>query len=219
MAERSTPRSRARTPSVYGMVFALAAAGCRFGGKGENPFADTWVADSGIASGGASGIDPNSGGGGSDPGAGGASSVESSGGFTTAIGDASSGVSAGGAAVLAYDASTGIGPGACQPPLQVAFCDPVKNTGCIIPFSFCDIDPTQAVPGGRCVFPPSTSTGGATGTTCEVTSTTETCWPMSSCVNGTCRKLCYCDSDCSAGECCRDPAPGPSGVFKMCKPC
>jgi hypothetical protein len=109
-------------------------------------------------------------------------------------------------------------PGACQAPATApAICDPVKNFGCLVPFSFCDIDTAQAIASGRCVFPWSTMMPPPNG--CFTDATTETCMPMSTCVNGTCKKLCYCDSDCGAGECCTEPAPGASKVFKLCKAC
>ena len=44
-------------------------------------------------------------------------------------------------------------PTACAPAKPPVICDPVHNIGCLVPFSFCDIDPMQSVPAGRCVFP------------------------------------------------------------------
>jgi hypothetical protein len=94
----------------------------------------------------------------------------------------------------------------------------VKNFGCLVPFTACDIDTTQAAATGRCVFPwPSTPAPDAA--TCVVDMTTDTCAPTTTCVGGSCKKLCYCDSDCPSGSCCTEPAPGSSATFKLCKPC
>jgi hypothetical protein len=94
----------------------------------------------------------------------------------------------------------------------VAVCDPVHNTGCN-PFQQCDIDPSQAsTPTGLCLFG-----GGTDAGTCLATIFTESCPPNSTCVDGGCRTLCFCNGDCPVGECCSDRS-GPPG-FTMCGGC
>ena len=209
--------SRARAPLL--VALGLSVAGCRFGGTAADPYAETpFPADTGGTSGGQGGttviIDPG------DPGAGGAPSGTGSGGLTATVTDASAGQNSAGGVAPDASPSGGGGTGGtstgCQPPAPVAVCDPIRNIGCLLPVSFCDIDPTQSAPTGRCVFPPNPPPA---GTTCEVTIPSESCPPLSSCVNGACRKLCYCDADCPVAECCTEPAPGPPRAFKVCAPC
>ncbi|HEX4478120.1 MAG TPA: hypothetical protein VH142_23710 [Polyangiaceae bacterium] len=225
MADPSTTRRPARAPFVRFVFWAFAVAGCTFGvdgctfgADGTNPFADAFVADAAAVSVGQGGtggtIDAT------DPGTGGTfPNSDGSGGVIDSTGDASSGVSTGGvASVPSSDGSVGTAGSSegCQPPTPAAVCDPVKNIGCLIPLSFCDIDPTQSTPSGRCVFPTSPAPGDAGA--CAVAVLSESCAPLSTCVNGACRRLCYCDSDCPVGSCCTDPAPGPR-AFRLCAPC
>jgi hypothetical protein len=99
----------------------------------------------------------------------------------------------------------------CSPVVTVAVCDPVHNTGCN-PLQQCDVDPSQtSMPTGQCVFG-----GGAEGGTCTTSIFTESCPPKSTCVDGGCRQLCFCNADCP-GQCCSDNS-GPPG-FTMCGPC
>lgn len=94
----------------------------------------------------------------------------------------------------------------------VAVCDPVHNTGCNS-LQQCDVDPSQTTtPTGLCVFG-SPSEGGA----CLSTFVTESCPPEFTCVGVECRQLCFCDTDCPAGQCCSDTT-GPQG-FTLCRPC
>jgi hypothetical protein len=93
-----------------------------------------------------------------------------------------------------------------------AVCDPVHNTGCN-PFQQCDVDPSQAsTPTGLCLFG-----GGTDAGTCLATIFTESCPAKSTCVDGGCRTLCFCNGDCPVGECCSDRS-GPPG-FTMCGGC
>jgi hypothetical protein len=244
MVDVSKTRPRARSLHGWPLGVALTLAGCRIGGDGTDPFAKVPAAES--AAGGRRGaIDMTESGGASTGGTADTAGATDSGGTTQAGGSGSGGAgpSIAGAAGAAGRggggdssvngaggttdtpmidggfAGVGMAPGTCQPAVLPAVCDPVRNVGCLVPFSSCDVDPTQAVPAGRCVFPfPSTSPDAGAGA-CQVNVTTETCLPMSTCVNGGCRKLCYCDSDCLSGECCTEPAPGPSAVFKLCGRC
>jgi hypothetical protein len=100
--------------------------------------------------------------------------------------------------------------GACS--ASVAVCDPVHNTGCN-PLQQCDISPLQtSVPTGQCVFG-----GAADSGLCTVSIVNESCAPRSTCVDGGCRQLCFCNADCPAGQCCSDRS-GPAG-FSLCRPC
>jgi hypothetical protein len=99
----------------------------------------------------------------------------------------------------------------CSPAVMVAVCDPVHNTGCN-PLQQCDVDPSQmTMPTGLCVFG-----GGTEGGACTMSIFTESCPPKSTCVDGGCRPLCFCNADCP-GQCCSDNS-GPPG-FTMCGPC
>lgn len=98
----------------------------------------------------------------------------------------------------------------CKAPTAHVVCDPVNNTGCN-PFAQCDVDPDGMSASGRCVYW-TISLGG-----CSANALNETCDPKNTCVNNTCRKLCYCDSDCPSGQKCSEAAPGPAGPVKLCK--
>jgi hypothetical protein len=104
----------------------------------------------------------------------------------------------------------GGGTASCTPGTGVPVCDPVRNSGCSL-FTQCDIDTDAAVQAGRCV---SWTLGSSA---CSASSTSTTCDARSACVDGTCRKLCYCDSDCAAGTKCNGTAPGPAGSVKICQ--
>lgn len=230
----SRRRTRRRFFANCAIGVGLAVAGCRFGGSGTSPFAEVALPDAAPSGGGASSANDtastNVTGGATNTGG----TTDASGAGSTGAGTArdsgavaDGGASSGSAGALGGDPSfdgdalgTGSPGGACQPSPSPLICDPVHNIGCLVPFSFCDIDPTQAVIAGRCVFPFATAAPAADGgASCVSDATTETCLPTSTCVNKTCRKLCYCDGDCAAGQCCAEPAPGSAGAFKLCKPC
>ncbi|MGO9839557.1 MAG: hypothetical protein ACLP1X_35720 [Polyangiaceae bacterium] len=98
----------------------------------------------------------------------------------------------------------------CQPSVPV--CDPVHNTGCN-PLQQCDVDPTQTqTPTGLCVFGSPSDAA-----MCLATAVTESCGPGSTCAGGTCRSLCYCDSDCPPGQCCSGTSN--AGAFLLCESC
>ncbi len=230
MPGRSSARLGAQFLSVSLAGLALATGGCRFGATGTDPFADMDLADAAPSSGGQGGTPDTGGatdtGGTTDTspsggaGAGGTTSSVDAGGFVGAQAGGSG--NALGSTFPPDSGFPGVGgaPSGCGPAQPAAICDPVRNVGCLVPFSACDIDPTQAVPSGRCVFPFASAPANTdAGASCQVNATTETCVPSSTCVGGACRKLCYCDADCVPGECCTEVAPGASGVFKLCKAC
>jgi hypothetical protein len=223
--------------SVLGL--ALVVASCRFSASAADPYADPPSAASGSQGTGGS---MNTGGSGDTGGMNGASGTEGMNGASGTEGmngasgtEGTNGASGSGGASGATGGSTGTDSGtggdtgsegtggsdagmSCQPATPPAICDPVKNLGCLVPFSFCDIDPAQAVATGRCVFPwsltPPPTDGG-----CLADMTSSSCMPMSTCAGGSCKKICYCDSDCPVGQCCTQPAPGSSTAFKLCAPC
>jgi hypothetical protein len=100
----------------------------------------------------------------------------------------------------------------CSSTVPVAVCDPVHNTGCN-PLQQCDIAPSQTnMPTGQCIFG-----GGAEGGICTTSIFTDTCPAKSTCLDGGCRQLCFCNADCPVGQCCSDTS-GPPG-FTLCGPC
>ena len=100
----------------------------------------------------------------------------------------------------------------CSAMVTVAVCDPVHNTGCN-PLQQCDVNASQTtVPTGQCIFG-----GGADGGICTTSIFTDTCPAKSTCMDGGCRQLCFCNTDCPAGQCCSDTS-GPAG-FTLCGPC
>jgi hypothetical protein len=101
----------------------------------------------------------------------------------------------------------------CSSMVTVTVCDPVHNTGCNA-LEQCDVNPLQtSMPTGQCVFPG----GGVEGGICTATFVNESCPPRSTCVDGGCRQLCFCDADCPASQCCSDTSGLP--VFNLCGPC
>jgi len=228
MVRISRRRRRRKLFSLCALDLALVVTGCRFSGSAADPYAEAPLSEAKGGAGGTastSGTDgtTDSGGttdtGGTDTGAtGGSSGNDGSAADVTGAGGATGGTTAPDAV-----AGTTLPPSSCQPATPPAICDPVKNIGCLVPFSFCDIDQMQAVASGRCVFPwtsnPPPLAPRDAGSSCYVDATTDTCVATSTCVHGSCRKLCYCDSDCGAGECCTELAPGSSSAFRLCKPC
>jgi hypothetical protein len=112
------------------------------------------------------------------------------------------------AALPAADA-TPAPDGGCGAPTAPAVCDPVCNTGCPN-LSRCDVGEGHLT--GACVGIWITGEGQG----CARGKTTDSCAVRLTCVEGTCRRLCYRDSDCGAGRCCNSPLP--SG-FLTCRPC
>ena len=114
------------------------------------------------------------------------------------------------------DASTTNDAGTeCVPP-AVTDCNPVTNEGCAASLAMqCAVN-FAATLTGYCIFfsggPPPTL-GGA----CLNTGVTESCPGTATCVVDTCRKLCLCDTDCEAEQCCTDPLD--STGFKVCGDC
>jgi hypothetical protein len=100
----------------------------------------------------------------------------------------------------------------CAP--KVDGCNPVKNEGCLAELGMhCTVDPLAFTLAGYCIF--SATQDGGTG--CLNTFVTESCPPKSTCFEGQCQKLCFCNSDCDPGECCAEPL-GSLG-FKVCNKC
>jgi hypothetical protein len=105
--------------------------------------------------------------------------------------------------------------GECVPPASVPVCDPVTNTGCTL--LQCDVDITQSTPTGVCVLGPGVAPV-AENAPCTQTSGSTPCQPDLSCFGGSCRRICFCDSDCSVGgECCSDTYA--TTGFKLCGAC
>ena len=104
---------------------------------------------------------------------------------------------------------------ACTPP-SVGVCDPVKNEGCPAELRMqCAVDFTADTLAGYCIFQGPPAPDGSP--TCLNTVATESCGPTTTCVLGTCRTLCYCDTDCPESECCTETI-GELG-FKVCGTC
>jgi hypothetical protein len=250
MLELPRRRGRVRIPSFCVLGLSLVVEGCRFSETAVDPLAEAPLSGAKGGAGGR-GTGGSTGTGGTDEtggtvgtgatvGTGDTGGTGDSGGTDTggtgdtggadtgATGgdsgnDGSAGGDTGGGGTSGSEGGMPPTPGACQPATAPAICDPVKNLGCLVPFSFCDIDSTQVVATGRCVFPWTSTPPPAPlpdgGGSCFVDATTDTCVATSTCVQGSCRKLCYCDSDCQPGDCCTEPAPGSSTTFKLCKPC
>jgi hypothetical protein len=222
------PRALALSVSL---VLLAPLPGCLFGGSSIDPEAfEIVVPDAATSTGGAP-IEVGTGGVPSPPIGSGGVAVDSGG---SGAGDAGGLAGSGGTTTGGLEAGTGGTPGSggtpagddCAPP-PALICDPVKNIGCLVPFTFCDIDRAQAVKTGLCVFPAG-ATPPPAGTppppegsvaSCEVTVLSSTCPPLHTCAAGSCRKLCNCDADCPTGECCTDEAPGPPRAFKLCGAC
>jgi hypothetical protein len=105
--------------------------------------------------------------------------------------------------------------GAQCAPVAVTDCNPVTNEGCPASLMMqCAVN-HAAVLTGYCIFfsgPPP-----AFGDACLNTVVTESCPPTSTCVVDRCRELCFCDSDCEAGQCCAEPLEATG--FKVCGDC
>ena len=109
---------------------------------------------------------------------------------------------------------SGQGADSCEPQMPAVTCDPVHNTGCAL-LTQCALVPEEATPTGRCVFWTL-----ALEATCSADLLSDTCDETTTCLDGQCRKPCYCDADCAAGQCCRSDAKlVPGGAIKLCGPC
>jgi hypothetical protein len=130
--------------------------------------------------------------------------------------DASSGRDAtgdGGAAGDGPTGESGEAAAACTPPASVPVCNPLTNTGCFL--VQCDVDTTMTSPTGICVL--AAPVLGSEGAACTQTAGSTTCQPQLTCFGGTCRKVCFCNADCTGGECC-SAGIGTTG-FKQCDTC
>jgi hypothetical protein len=203
----------------------LALAGCVFGKSEEDPFSYTLDVEAGAPSSGGSAAtggssDVPAATGGAPAATGGAGGVTTTGGAPQGGGDAGGSIASGGTAPSGQG-GTPLPTDECNPP-PAAVCDPVKNIGCLLPVSYCDVDTTVGTKTGRCVFP---ATGGAPSTTppaptgpCTIAPLQSSCAPLFTCFEGACRKLCNCDADCGSTESCTADGPGPRGAFKLCAP-
>jgi hypothetical protein len=102
----------------------------------------------------------------------------------------------------------------CGAMREISGCDPMSNQGCLPELGMqCDVDLLADTPAGVCVFsapPPSPDS-------CLNIPPTESCPPQTTCVGTSCAKICLCDTDCEAGDCCTTPVGG--GGFKACGAC
>jgi hypothetical protein len=103
------------------------------------------------------------------------------------------------------------GPDGCSAPFPVVGCDPVCNTGCP-PVSRCDVGAGMHT--GTCVGRWVTGEGQP----CFKGEGTDACAARLTCVEGTCRRLCYRDGDCGAARCCSQALPSGFGVCGACAP-
>lgn len=196
-------------------VLVVLLCGCRLGANDEpsyslNPGLSDGEPNEPMATGGSSPA-AGSGGGGSG---GGAPMPSADAGHVAGAGGGASGV--GGAAGDPDDADAAVEAGSggssgdgCSPVVEV--CNPVTNDGCP-PTMQCAVDLLATAPTGYCTFSSPPMPG-----TCFNSGVTESCLPTEACVDFECRKLCFCDADCGAGECCVDPV-GEAG-FKACGAC
>lgn len=103
----------------------------------------------------------------------------------------------------------------CAPPFESNVCDPVCNTGCPA-LSRCNV--TGEPRTGKCI-------GiwiSGEGDLCLKTSITDPCASRLTCVDGSCRRLCYRDADCaSPGSCCDQDLflEGQVSGYKICVAC
>ena len=109
------------------------------------------------------------------------------------------------------------GATSCIPLFSSAVCDPVCNTGCPALFR-CDL--TDAPRTGVCIGSLLSTVG--EGMACTRTPLTDDCIASLSCIDGSCQRLCYRDSDCvTPATCCNADIAvdaGPSG-YRRCAPC
>ena len=98
---------------------------------------------------------------------------------------------------------------------RIEVCDPIRNMGCSRELGMqCDVDLFASTLSGQCVFKAEPMDPAH----CLNIPPTETCPPGQTCVDGDqCHKVCLCDSDCDAGDCCSTPL-GDHG-FKSCSKC
>lgn len=98
-------------------------------------------------------------------------------------------------------------------PVVAGDCDPTKDDGrCPASMTMkCVANFQEANPTGYCAFYTPMP-----GSMCLYTGLTDSCLPSYYCYNGTCRKLCLCNDECSTGECCSEPI---GGGFNLCTEC
>ena len=108
-------------------------------------------------------------------------------------------------------------PTGCLPPFSSVVCDPVCNTGCPALFR-CDV--TDLARTGVCVGTLLSTV--PEGMPCTRSTVTDDCFERLSCIEATCRRLCYRDTDCTtSGTCCTgaiDVDGGASG-YRYCAAC
>ena len=187
-------------------IVLVALGACRFGGPSANPYAYVSFPEEGGVDGSTAADDGGSVAPPDD------ATIGPPGSDGALPDDGASGDSGSGDDARGDDASLGAGEGgSCA--ATVAVCNPVHNTGCN-PLQQCDVDVSQTTtPTGLCVF----NGGGADTGPCSSSIVSESCPPQSTCISGGCRELCFCNTDCPAGQCCSDTS-GPPG-FTLCRPC
>lgn len=123
---------------------------------------------------------------------------------------------AGGAADATID-DAGRGDGGVDrcPEAAIAVCDPIQNIGCPSGLSMqCAIDYAARLT-GYCIYnaPPALGMSGE----CLNTGITESCPPQFTCFAERCAKICLCDAECGAGQCCSQPIDRTG--FSVCSDC
>ena len=112
-----------------------------------------------------------------------------------------------------YDASDSAD---CDRLIVAGDCDPTKEDNeCPTAATMkCFVDFQKSAPTGYCAFytPPRSGSGPCL----TVVGVTDSCLPGHYCYNQVCRKLCLCNDDCLAGECCTEAI---GGGFKLCADC
>lgn len=180
----------------YGWPLLISGA-CRIGGPSADPRAYIeFPSDAGAAEDGSLSVDS-----GSDD-----ASV------ADATVDVTSGSDTGAEGAADAPGSDGGDGGACVRP-DAGACDPIANAGCIA--LQCDIDTRFTTPTGICVL--ASPLPNAPGTSCTQVSGSVSCQPGYTCYGGTCQKVCFCNADCSSGQCCNGSA-GTTG-FGLCSAC
>jgi hypothetical protein len=119
---------------------------------------------------------------------------------------------------LGGDSGDGGDSATCAAPASVPVCDPLTNTGCTL--LQCDVDITMSTPTGVCVL--GAAVPAAEGAACTQASGSTACQAELTCFGGSCRRICFCDSDCqgdggAVAACCSDSYS--TTGFKLCAAC
>ena len=184
------------------VAMALLVGACRFGGPSANPEAYVDVSDAAAdAPDETQAVEPDDGDTASDVGS---IDVDSGDGMSTDHDAPEDGPNS--------DSDSGEAA-ACMPPATIPVCNPLTNAGCAL--GQCDVDTSMTMPTGTCVL--AALVPGDEGATCTQTAGSTPCQRQLTCFGGSCRKVCFCDPDCPASECCA-AGDGTTG-FKLCGAC